>query len=659
MNSSSSSNSYYSHHLTTPPTSSSPVSTCPICFYQFDDFSTEEDIQIHINCCLSCIGNENNNVATTTTTTTPEQNLIPTHSNNNNEITSTSYYTPPDPNTNTNNNIDDDDQLTDEISCCPICSNHFHINSTLQERQAHINRCLDDELRDPMLRQKYECPICGEGNLSIDALERIRHVKICGKKFGVTAGDLSASRINRETTTNATLESSTEENLQLLLSEAERIDQEDNQQQMNQSFNNNNSSSSSYDKENTSSSHHQQQPVLKQIKISTYLSNKSILSPTTSNNNIPSTKSIIPPSSKRVPDTNLLVDAFEYADPSISTFYLLSHFHSDHYIGLTKKFNAGYIYCSPTTARLVMNTLHVSPKRIAELRINEERCIDDCKVTALPANHCPGSIMFLVKTRNGRTHLHTGDCRLCTSLLIQLVHKLSPRPMMMTTPSSSSNNNKPLLLDCLLLDTTYADPRFNFPSQENSIQLVNSLLAQTSALKDSRTLVVFGAYIIGKEKIALGALPLNHKLGVTKQRLKHIRVMDELSLNELAKFTSDLSSTRFWIVTMADLRHDRLETLLKRNAHRFDSLVAIRATGWVVGGGGGGSSNSNNGTIKKNLKGNVTVVSIPYSEHSSYCELIEALRVLRPKKLIPTVAANSKQADEIEKRLMMNAGLVS
>ena len=81
--------------------------------------------------------------------------------------------------------------------------------------------------------------------------------------------------------------------------------------------------------------------------------------------------------------------------PPGCTGYFLSHFHADHYGGLTKSFSDGLIYCSQATANLVIAKLRVPTTRLRPLPLGVRTEIAGVDVTLVDANHCPGSVVFL------------------------------------------------------------------------------------------------------------------------------------------------------------------------------------------------------------------------------------------------------------------------
>jgi hypothetical protein len=102
-----------------------------------------------------------------------------------------------------------------------------------------------------------------------------------------------------------------------------------------------------------------------------------------------------------VEGTKFVVDEFKAKPPPGCTGFFLSHFHADHYGGLTKSFSDGLIYCSQATANLVMSKLGVAKSRLCplplgilhhlpyHLRINA--CFpktNSCRKSAHPTRSC-------------------------------------------------------------------------------------------------------------------------------------------------------------------------------------------------------------------------------------------------------------------------------
>ena len=87
---------------------------------------------------------------------------------------------------------------------------------------------------------------------------------------------------------------------------------------------------------------------------------------------------------KCLPNTRFSVDSFRRHIPDCIG-YFLTHFHSDHYMGLNTNFQ-GLIYCSLITAKLLISQLHIDPDLIQVLCLDQVYTIRGIKVTAIDAN---------------------------------------------------------------------------------------------------------------------------------------------------------------------------------------------------------------------------------------------------------------------------------
>ncbi|XP_003787201.1 DNA cross-link repair 1A protein [Otolemur garnettii] len=325
---------------------------------------------------------------------------------------------------------------------------------------------------------------------------------------------------------------------------------------------------------------------------------------------------------KKIPGTGFTVDAFQYGVVEGCTAYFLTHFHSDHYAGLSKHFTFP-VYCSEITGNLLKNKLHVQEQYIHPLPMDTECVVNGVKVVLLDANHCPGAVMILFYLPNGTIILHTGDFR--------------------ADPSMERSLLAGQKVHTLYLDTTYCSPEYTFPSQQEVIQFAINTAFEAVTLNPC-ALVVCGTYSIGKEKVFLAiADVLCSKVAMSQEKYKTLRCLNIPEINSL--ITTDMCSSLVHLLPMMQINFKDLQSHLKKCGGKYDQILAFRPTGWT---------HSNKLTsiadVIPKTKGNISIYGIPYSEHSSYLEMKRFVQWLKPQKIIPTVnVGNFKSRSTMER----------
>ncbi|KAM5272203.1 DNA cross-link repair 1A protein [Ctenodactylus gundi] len=312
---------------------------------------------------------------------------------------------------------------------------------------------------------------------------------------------------------------------------------------------------------------------------------------------------------KKIPGTGFTVDAFQYGLIEGCTAYFLTHFHSDHYAGLSKRFTSP-IYCSEVTSNLLKNKLHVQEQYIHPLPMDTECIVNGVKVVLLDANHCPGAVMILFHLPNGMVVLHTGDFR--------------------ADPSMERSLLAGQEVHTLYLDTTYCSPEYTFPTQQEVIQFAINTAFEAVTLNPC-ALVVCGTYCIGKEKVFLAiADVLGSKVGMSPEKYKTLQCLNIPEINSL--ITTDMCSSFVHLLPMTQINFKSLQSHMKKYGGKYDQILAFRPTGWT---------HSNKLTsiadVTPQTKGSISIYGIPYSEHSSYSEMKRFVQWLKPQKIIPTV----------------------
>ncbi|KAF1968951.1 DNA cross-link repair protein pso2/snm1 [Bimuria novae-zelandiae CBS 107.79] len=336
---------------------------------------------------------------------------------------------------------------------------------------------------------------------------------------------------------------------------------------------------------------------------------------------------------KILPGLYICVDAFRYGAVKGQNAYFLSHFHSDHYIGLTASWSHGPIYCSKVTGNLVRQQLRVDPKWVVDLDFEKKTEVPGTQgvhVTMISANHCPGSSLFLFEKEIGKGKnsklqrvLHCGDFRACQA---HLEHPLL-RPDVVDAVSGKNRQQK---LDVCYLDTTYLNPKYAFPPQQQVIQACADMCVslnkekldesdgwekmkkeragegmvkfiqkateagveadsdeptETSPAKigvnkpRGKLLVVVGTYSIGKERICIGiAKALGSKIYAPAAKQRICRALEDPELDAL--LTSNPREAQVHMTPLFEIRAETLDDYLRDYSDCFCRAVGFRPSGW-------------------------------------------------------------------------------
>jgi Cft2 family RNA processing exonuclease len=123
--------------------------------------------------------------------------------------------------------------------------------------------------------------------------------------------------------------------------------------------------------------------------------------------------------SRIITNTNIIVDDFDFAKsfPKGTFIHFLTHFHTDHYEGLSPLWDYGPIHCTHQTKKFIENKYPKIQNIFSydyytpyELEIGKEPNILKVRFYLFDAKHIPGSAMILFEGYMGRIFV-TGDFR--------------------------------------------------------------------------------------------------------------------------------------------------------------------------------------------------------------------------------------------------------
>ncbi|CAJ1455457.1 unnamed protein product, partial [Effrenium voratum] len=200
----------------------------------------------------------------------------------------------------------------------------------------------------------------------------------------------------------------------------------------------------------------------------------------------------------------------------------------------------------------------------------------------------------------------------------------------------------------LFLDTTYCTPRWRFPPQSVACDWLREITRQ-ELQREPRTLFVVGCYQIGKERAAQAvAEAANSAVFVEPRRWKVLQLAgwgDTRLPSGQPLWSIDKEGCCVWMGGLGGLAHDVLKHFLASTKGQFEAVVAFSPTGWTWTKAMAQNACAGCRCWMEN-EGRTRVYSVPYSEHSSYEELLALVNGLRPKRLIPTVNSETRESKE-------------
>lgn len=287
--------------------------------------------------------------------------------------------------------------------------------------------------------------------------------------------------------------------------------------------------------------------------------------------------------------------------------FFLTHWHSDHYKGLTPTWNRGPIYCSPETA-ILLRDLYPKIPRIISLELNVPHWItvglsgsQGVNVTLIDANHCLGSVMILFQSEATNNILYTGDFRFISSMLQH--------------PALLDSSGNIITINHLYLDNTFSDPEFNFPPQEECTQMIIKAIEENP---NSDVWIKSGCF--GREKLLLNlSIHFNTLVVVDPKTFKVVSLLgvspERFSTNENEGFIR--------IVNNAQMKE-----LYERNKNQM-ATIGIWLSGWCK-------------EYSKSDEFGVVKYRIPYSGHSNSKEIKEFTKAIDATRVTFTSSCAGK-----------------
>lgn len=306
---------------------------------------------------------------------------------------------------------------------------------------------------------------------------------------------------------------------------------------------------------------------------------------------------------KVIPGTPIAVDFWKTRECPNARLFFLTHLHGDHIVGLSSSWQHK-IYCSEVTGKLLVKRYDIDASLISPLETGcshilyvDSDQIEQMLVTVINAHHCPGSVMFFFEGYFGKI-LYTGDFRFDS--------EMKDDPLM----------GNLLHADTLYLDNTYNSPKCVFPSREESFKQMMEIIQSHEDFH-----IKIGLRNLGKEDLLVKiAVDLNEWIKVPSSFFQLAELLDLPDV-----FITGETDARIEVVPFYSISNKNIERWNKECP-----TIALLPTSLYTGLEMSPFCNQEN------------VYIVPYSDHSSFDELIEFVKLIKPGCIYPIVCGETR-----------------
>ena len=246
-------------------------------------------------------------------------------------------------------------------------------------------------------------------------------------------------------------------------------------------------------------------------------------------------------------------------------------------------------------------------------------------VSLIPAGHCPGSVMFLIR-KDHTTVLYTGDFRFQRGDILNVRQLFNPAGKLLYT------------IDSVYLDTTFCVPQATFiPSREDCLDLIQKTISEWfDKGQESRRIVhLYSRSRYGYEYLMVALSKFFHcKIHVTQSQYGRYLYVPSI----LTVLTTDANSTYIHFCqrsfcTDENPTTSRLMPCLSEQPRNAEVLTLIPSVMFFF---------TKFGVKPDDLAvcESESIVRVCYSSHSSYEEIVDFLGHLKPGRIYPSVKPN-------------------